>query len=65
MGSRGQHVRCGAQWMHTATLLATTNITASFSDGMALEMPSRTRKVTLDDGFVEELDALIAGGGIQ
>ena len=34
-------------------------------NGMALEMPSRTRKVTLDDGFVEELDALIAGGGIQ
>lgn len=30
-----------------------------------LEMPSRTIKVAVTDAFVEELEALVAGGGIQ
>jgi hypothetical protein len=33
--------------------------------GMALEMPSRSHKVMLSDGFVEELESLIAAGGVQ
>lgn len=34
-------------------------------EGMALEMPSRSLKVELNDGFVKDLEALVAEGGMQ
>ena len=33
--------------------------------GMALEMPSRSHKVTLSDDFVEQLEELVTGGGLH
>ena len=33
--------------------------------GSALEMPSRTRKVELNDGFVEALEELVVEGGVK
>jgi DNA polymerase-3 subunit alpha len=33
--------------------------------GMALEMPSRSRKVALSDAFVDELEQLITAGGVH
>jgi len=33
--------------------------------GSALEMPSRTRKVELNDGFVEALEELVIEGGVK
>jgi hypothetical protein len=34
-------------------------------NGTALEMPSRTRKIELNDGFVEALEALVVEGGVK
>ena len=44
----------------------TVGLTVEVHDqGMALEMPSRSRKVTLNDAFVDELEQLTAAGGVQ
>ena len=33
--------------------------------GSAVEMPSRSRKVELSDGFVEALEELVVQGGVK
>jgi hypothetical protein len=36
-----------------------------YDAGSALEMPSRTRKVELNEGFVEALEELVVAGGVK